>query len=424
MRGQTRYLLSILIWTISRPVPAQVAPEAATVTSVNLAELVDEALRQNPAIQAAQQALEAKRALILPARTLPDPLISFQTMGNLVPPSLQTGDPSSARTLSIEQEVPYPGKLVLQGKIAEMEAQAESWSYEQSRREVVAELKRAYYDLYLIHQSIETVQKDKALLEDLARIADARYRVGQGLQQDVLKAQVEVSRLIDRLAVLEQQKGVADAMLNRLLYRPADTPVGRPAPVQKATLRYSFTELSRLAEAAYAPLKTQEREIDRSQYAVQLARKQFRPDFAFGFTYFNRSAIPEMYGLMLSARVPLYYWRRQRPELASATASFLSAQKQRESVSSLLLLKLKDAYLKATTSDRLMELYLGGVIPQGTLSLESATAGYQVGRVDFLTLVDNLVTLLDYELRYHEALTEYQKALAELEALVGAEVTR
>ena len=421
MRRKTIEFVSILVWVISLPVLAQTSPEAV---AVSLNDLVEEALRQNPAIQAARQALEAKRALILPARTLPDPLISFQTMGNLVPPSLQTGDPSSGRTLSIEQEVPYPGKLGLQGKIAETEAQAESWNYEQTRREVVAELKLAYYDLYLIHQSIETVQKDKSLLEDVARIADARYRVGQGLQQDVLKAQVEVSRLIDRLTVLEQQKGVAEAMLNRLLYRPTDTPMARPAPFGKATLRYSFPELSRLAETAFAPLKMQEREIDRGQYAVQLARKQFRPDFAFGFTYFNRSALPEMYGLMVSARLPLYYWRRQRPELASATASLLGAQKQRESIGSLLILKLKDAYLKATTSERLMELYLGGVIPQATLSFESATAGYQVGRVDFLTLVDNLVTLLEYELRYHQALTEYQKALAELEALVGAEVTR
>jgi len=185
----------------------QVAPEAATVT---LDELVQEALEHNPAIQAARRAVDAKRAMILPAQTLPEPTIGFQTMGNLIPPTLQSGDPSSARTVSIEQEIPFPGKLGLKGKMATMEAEAELWNYEQTRRQVIADLKLAYYDLFLIHKSIEIVQKDKDLLQKFTQIAEAKYRVGQGIQQDVLKAQVEISKLIDRLTVLEQRRDIAE----------------------------------------------------------------------------------------------------------------------------------------------------------------------------------------------------------------------
>jgi outer membrane protein TolC len=391
---------------------------------VTLNELVNAAIERNPAIKAAQRAAEAKRALILPSVTLPDPTITFQTMGDLVPPTLMRGDPSSARTFGVEQELPFPGKLALKGKIAVTEAEAQWWNYEQTRREVIAELKQAYYDLCLIHKSVETVQKDKDLLQRFAQVAEEKYRVGQGIQQDVLKAHVEISKLADRLIVLEGRRGTAEASINNLLFRPFQTPVGKPEPIQKAELRYSSDELDQLAKTNFPMLKMQEREIARNQYAVQLANKEFYPDFSVGFTYFNREEMPEMYGLMLSARIPLYFWRKQRPEMEAARSSLVSAERQHDNIASSLHFKLKEAYLAATTSDRLIKLYSTGVIPQATFSLESAIASYQVGKVDFLTLIDNLVTLLEYELKYHESLTDFQRALARLEPLVGIELTR
>jgi outer membrane protein TolC len=270
---------------------------------------------------------------------------------------------------------------------------------------------------------LEIVHKDKELLRKFTQVADEKYRVGQGIQQDVLKAYVEISKLDDRLIVLEGRRGITESLINSLLYRPSQTPLGIPEPIQKAELRYSADELEQLAKTSFPMLKMQEREIARNQYAVELANKEFYPDFSLGFTYFNREDMPEMYGLMVSAKIPLYFWRKQRPELEAARLNLVGAEKQHDNTASSLHYKLVEAHISAVQAERLLQLYGSGVIPQATLSLESSIAGYQVGKIDFLTLIDNLVTLLEYELKYHESLTDFQKALAQLEPLVGVELT-
>jgi outer membrane protein, heavy metal efflux system len=390
--------------------------------TVTLSELVREAREHNPGIEASQHAADAKQALIVPARTLPDPMFGFQNMGDLIPPTLQEGDPSSARTFSLEQEVPFPGKLALKGKMAEMEAAGERWNHEEKQRAVVAEVKMAYYDYYYLTKALDTVQKDKGLLQNFAEIAQEKYRVGQGIQQDVLKAHVEISKLLERTTLLEQRRGSSVAQINGLLYRTPGTPLGKPEEVRKAAFPYSVEQLNEMAVSGFPTLKVQEREVDRNQYAVELSRKNYYPDFILGFTYFDRT-VPTMYGLMFNVKVPLYFWRKQENELKSAKSSLLSARKQYENALTTLYAKIKDGYLVADTSQRLVDLYRNNVIPQAKLALESAVAGYQVGKVDFLTLVDNLVTLLEYELKYYEVLTDFQKALARLEPYVGVELT-
>jgi cobalt-zinc-cadmium efflux system outer membrane protein len=360
--------------------------------------------------------------MIVPVRTLPDPTVGFQTMGDLIPPRLQEGDPSSARTFSLEQEVPFPGKLALKGKMAEMEAEGERWNHEQKVREVVADVKIAFYDYYLIAKSLETVDKDKILLQAFAEIAQEKYRVGQGIQQDVLKAHVEISKLIERTTILEQRRGSTEAQINSLLYRAPGTPLGKPEEVRKANFRTSVEQLNELAVSSFSVLKMQEREVERNRYGVELSRKNYFPDFTFGFTYYDRT-VPEMYGLMLNVKVPLYFWRKQENELKSAKSSLESAKKQHENALTTMYSKIRDGYLVASTSEKLVDLYQNNLIPQTRLALASAVAGYQVGKVDFLTLVDDLVTLLDYELKYYEVLTDFQKALARLEPYVGVELT-
>lgn len=389
---------------------------------VTLDELVKTALTNNSAIQGAKQAAEAKHARISPAETLPDPTISFQTMGDFL--TLQAADPSSGRAYTIEQELPFPGKLGLKGKVAAAEAEAEDWNYETTRRQVISDLKVAFYDLYLIVKSMESVERSRSLLLDLAGIAESKYRVGTGSQQDIIKAQVEVSKTADRLTVLEQRHGIAEAKIRSLIYDRTGTPLDKPARFEKASLHHSREELERLALENSSKLKTQEKEIDRNLYAVQLAKKEYYPDFAVSASYVERDAMKDMSGVMVKAKIPLYFWRNQRQELKGSELSLAGAQKVRDNVVSTLSYEVGNGYILATTSQRLVELYGSTLLPQARLSVESALASYQVGSVDFLSVIDTALTLLEYEIKYYEALTDFQKALAQLEPIVGIELTR
>ncbi len=159
--------------------------------------------------------------------------------------------------------------------------------------------------------------------------------------------------------------------------------------------------------------------MDGAQYGIQLAKKEFYPDFSVGFTYVNRPAMPEMYGVTVGIKLPIYKSQKQQPALTEAAASFEAEKRTLENMVTVLMFKIRDKYLAQNAAARLMKLYSTTIVPQSSASMESAIAGYQVGKVDFLTLLDNLVTLLNYELSYYEQLTNEEKAVAALEPLVG-----
>lgn len=391
----------------------------STVGALRLQDLIEQTLENNPEIKSMQRRFDMMRARVPQAKALDQPVLSVGYMGNIAPFYVQRDDPSSGRSISITQDLPFPGKRALKGKVASSEADAEWWLFEQTRRNVVAEVKDAYFDLYYISKALGVVTKTKTLLEQFIKIAEARYAVGKGIQQDVLKAQVEFSKLLEQQTMLEQRKQIAEARLNSLLYRESDSPLAVPEELKPRAFDFSLAQLNEAAIANYPDLKAQRRKIEGAQYAIQLAKKEFYPDFSVGFTYTNRPAMPEMYGLSVGVKLPIYSAQKQRPALTEATASFEAEKRTLENMATVLMFKIRDKYLAQNTAQRLMKLYSTTIVPQSSLSLESAIAGYQVGKVDFLTLLDNVVTLLNYELSYYEQLSNEEKAVAALEPLVG-----
>lgn len=414
--------------TISAKVSAQTPNEATTSGSnssvLNLNEAVGIALTKNPAIQSASHTVSAERAKIPQASALPDPTFGVGWMGNIRPFSVQTGDPSSYRSVSAMQTLPFPGKRSLRGQIAGKEADASQWDLESVRRRVVADVKAAYYDYWYYDKAIRTTQENRDLLSKLSEIAEARYRVGKGMQADVLRSQVEISMLLQKLTTLQQQRATAQARLNALLARDPDAALPPAADVSgPSTLSYSLEALYKLARENDPEYQRTQKMIERNQLAMNLAQKDYLPDLSVGYMYQQRPAMPDMHGFTFTVNIPVFYKSKQREEVREAKEEELSASSARDNRRNELYFDLKQNYLAAKASENLLKLFSQGVVPQSSLALESSMSAYQVGNVDFLTLIGNFTTLLSYQTDYYRELANYQTSLARMEALTGADLT-
>jgi outer membrane protein TolC len=389
----------------------------------DLDELIREALQRNPGVQSALRQVEALRRRVPQAKTLPDPTASVGWAGNITPFSVQHLDPSSNRAIAVSQMLPYSGKLKLQ-EIVDREAAAAQWDYEAARRKLVADVKSAYYDYFAASKAVEITEKNKDLLQKLSSIAEARYRVGKGVQQDVLRSQVEISLIAQRLTVLEQQQKTALVRLNTLLFRDPDAPLGPPASFEPAKLEHSLDELYTLARENDTGLQRDQRMIERNQYAIDLAQKNYRPDFTVAYMYQQRPDLMDMHGFTVTANIPIFYRTKQREAVREQTEQLASAQQAKENQQTELFFAVKQQYLLAKSSEQLLKLYSQAVVPQSSLTLESSMASYQVGAVDFLTILTNFTVVLDYQVSYYRELANYQMSLASLEPLVGVELTK
>jgi outer membrane protein TolC len=391
---------------------------------VSLDDLIDVALAQNPAIKSAAEKYQAQQVRVPQARSLPDPTFSGGWMGNIRPFSVQQGDPSSYRGLTVAEEFPYPGKLKLRGQMADRDAEAAWWDYEQARRQVASDVKVAYYEYFYFTKAIEITEKDKDLLRKLASIAQELYRVGKGMQQDVFRAQVQVSRIDQKLIVFRQQEDTARARLNTLLYRDPELPLPPAAPFTPAEFHASLEELYALAHQNDPGLERGRRMIEENRYAVSLARKAYDPDFSVAYTYLQRPLLPDMHGVMVGINIPIFFRAKQREGVMEAAHGLSGAQRDLETRMTMVNFEIKQEFLAATASRDLSNLYSKAIVPQSSLALESSMSAYEVGKVDFLSMLTNFVDVLDFEVSYYEEMSKFESALARLEPLVGTELTK
>lgn len=420
-----RISLGVLaICLAAAPLRAQNPPSRSPqegVSPLKLTDLVNQALERNPQVLAARRAVEAKRARVPQAGAWADPQVTVNYGGNLLPPfTVMRADPSSARQLMVEQMIPYPGKTRLRTEVAAREVSAESLNYEATWRRAVEEVKETFFELFFTDRSLETVNKDKPLLEKFEKVTEIRYAAGKASQQDILQAQLQLTRLAERETMLHQQRDTLAARLNSQRDIPLGTPVGAPeAPPADASLTYSLDDLEKAAQANYPLLKRQQAMIEEGRLSVALAEKERRPDFSVGYTYMQRDALPDMYGITFSTSLPVFHRKKQDMAVAEAAANLAASKHSEENELTVLRYRVQQQFLAVRTANELMQLYSHGIVPQSTLALESALAGYENGTVDFLTVISSFTSVLDYELNYYEQLSNRQKALAALEELTA-----
>ena len=384
-----------------------------------------EVLRSNPDVVAAQKSYEASRQRPTQASSLPDPMISlgYVSVGNPLPGAGLGSQVLSNIGLMYSQELPYPGKLKLRGEIASKEAEATFQQYQAVQLAVISRLKQAYYRLQYAYAASDLLIRDRELLNKLVNVTQNRYAVGKAAQQDVLKAQTQVSILETRLVKLEQQRLSSEADIDSVLNRRPGSPVGRPEGLNPKELSVTLEELYAAARQNSPMLRRDQKMIERSELSVNSARKEYYPDVTLTGGYFNQGSMAPMYQFQANFKVPVYFWRKQRAGVEEQVSMLSQARQTYESTDQSLHFRIKDDYTMAQASSKLMKLYAQTVVPQGNMALESSFSTYETGTVDFLSVLTNFTTVLDYEMNYYDEALSFALALSRLEEMTGQPLT-
>ncbi len=391
-----------------------------------LSSLVDEALRNNREILAAQKKYEAARQRPSQASALPDPTLSLGYTSNGGPwPVAGLGSAATSNAgVMISQEMPYPGKRKLRGEIAQKEADADFQEYLSVRLNVVARLKQAYHELHHATVGIELTTRDQDLLQQIIKISEARYAAGKAAQQDILKAQTQFSVFEAQLLRYRQERTTKEIEINALLNRPQGSRIEVPVDIPAGEIPATLDEMLAHARTG-APALAREREnVQRAELAVNLARKDLRPDYTVSGGYFNQGGMPPMWQFRVDFKLPAYFRRKQDAAITERVFSLSEARRDYEAADNSVQAQIREQYSIAETARKLVDLYGKSAIPQAQLTLESSRAGYVSGGLDFLPVFSNFMNVVEYELMYHEQEMQFHIALAKLEELTGMELEK
>jgi len=423
LRALYFFFFSLLVLSI--PIPASSQPLK---TRLNLDQLVEEALGNNPEILAAKKRGEVFREKVPQASALEDPMLGFGIVNLPTNFSFREED-MTMKEISISQKFPFPGKRHLMREMAEKEAEAVSTEIEDKTTRIIKEVKTVYFEISHVYRAREVTQRNKQIFETLAKIAETRYATGEGIQQDLLKAHVEISRMADELIMLDQKRVALEAKLHSLLNRTGGVSTGEPEELILRRFPLTIEELQKTALDSNPTLKAMKTMIEAKEKAHGLAKLDYYPDFTFKFAYGQRDNGPEMNRRdmltgMVEMNIPLFFESKQRHKVAETLADIQTLQAQYRAMKNEVFYMIASMASMLQRTERQLELYKTGIIPQASMQIKSALSAYTVNKIDFMSLLDSQMTLYRYELEYHETLTEYERNLASLEAAVGKRVLR
>ena len=395
---------------------------------VNLDFFVKEALQNNPDYLSAKDRLHSAQSQIPQAGALPDPNLGFAVMNLPINSFEFNQEPMTGKKVSLMQMFPFPGKLGLKEDIAVSQAKVIEFQVEELKNNLIKNVKLTYYNLFFVEKSLDIVEKNKVLLKQFISVAETKYSVGKGLQQDVLKAQVEFSKLNDKLISLNQKQKQLVFQLNKFLHTDIKTPVPKLPELNNTELNFSLENLQELG-LDYPPLlKSWIALTEKATSVTKLAKKGYLPDFRLGVAYTQRADLlsgKKMYDFFsaeVKMSLPLYFYKKQSKKVEETQQLISSVEEKYQAVKNEVFFQIENNLTELKKNEQLVDLYKTGIIPQASQSLNSAMSGYQVDKVDFLTLINNQMTLFIYEMEYFRVLTDYEKSIAQLETAVGKEL--
>lgn len=404
---------------------ALVAPQdTARVPQLELAQLYQEARTSNARVQAAHALADAVQARVPSAKLPPDPDVQLGFM-NYTLPGLAPMDAIGMTQLQVMQMIPTGGKLRWSGRAATAQAAAATERARDVEWEVRNEVAMAFYDLYATHQSLDVSRQTLRLLRDIRSIAEGMYRVGEGRQADVLRAQVEIARMVEDTIRMTAMRSAMAARLNALLSRAADTDVGTPA---LPLFPDSVSTLGALLQASTdgrPMLQAAVRDVESANAQVNLVRREIWPDLTVGVQYGQRGGAmgtERMGSLMIGASLPVFARSRQLRMRDEAAAMRRMAEAELAAMRATTRGSVAEAYANLVRARNLSELYRTTILPQAEATVASALAAYRVGAVDFMTLLDDRMTVNTYRQELFVLEAAQGKAWAELEMLLGRQL--
>jgi len=409
--------------------PQQRIEETQTLASaLTVSAAVEVAIADNPSLAAMRARAEAMAAIPSQVGTLPDPSLSFNAL-NLPVDTFSLGQEGMTQMqIGLAQAFPFPGKLGLREDAAGYEAQAAGSEVDETRLWLIRSVKSSWWQLFYLDKALEIVRSNQVLLRQFVEIAQTKYKVGQGLQQDVLLAQLELSKLLDQEVRLTGARRNEEARLNALLNWPTS---------QTLTLAHTHdyklpqlreeAALHKQAETIRPLLIAQQSRIHAARSRVDLAKKDYYPDFNLGAAYGFRSgnnpdggARPDMASVRFTMSLPIYTGSKQDKAMDQRNSELMQQNYRLQDTLEQVREEISRAMADYRRTGDQVVLFKDGIIPQARQTVDSMLAGYQVNKVDFLNLVRAQITLYNYETQYWLSFSAAQQALAALEAVVGS----
>lgn len=390
---------------------------------LSLKDVISQALKNNPEIQAARHRLDSVKAKAGQASYLEDPEVNLEAWGVPLNHPLKVRS-SNPVILGLRQKFPFFGKLGLKGEIASQEVKIVEEELRAKEQEIVTKAKGAYAELFMAQKNIEIYKELLELIRQTSKTTETLYQVGRAPQQDVFKALLEQTDLLNKLNWAEKELITSQAKLNTLMSRAPTVPIGQLIELNSAAFSIQSSELEKLALEERPELRALKAGIHRSEKAIELAqRNQKFPDFMVGLEYW---VAPDerprhMYTPMLTLTIPFSPWTKGRHdyEIEEALAERRMAQSELNAMKNMALFEVRDMSAKVEAARRSVSIYRDGLLPQSEQSFKAAIAAYQTGQVNFITLLDAQRAIRDIRLGYYKALVDYEQSLADLERAVG-----
>ena len=398
---------------------------------ITINDAVSLAVQNNPSLAKMKARYRALREVPPQAGSLPDPTLMFGVMNLPTDTFNIKQEAMTQKQVGVSQAFPFPGKLSLKQEASEYEAIAASHSVEEVRQQIISHVKQSWWQIFFLDRALEVINKNQELMRQLLDVARKKYEVGKGLQQDVLLAQLELSRMLDQEIELKSMRSHQNIKLNVLMDIFPNKKVLLPKSMpEMGKKKWVEAELYQRAENA-RPMLLEKRDLQKAAKSkLQLSKQGYYPDFKVGVTYGNRRGVnppprggdrADFLSVMLNATVPLYANTKQSREISQRVEEL---EKSRYEVIDQLGKVRSEVSMALTDLKQSNEQYLlfkTGIIPQAQQTVSSMLSAYQVNKVDFLNLVRSQITLFNYELQYWKSFTSLQQAMARLNAAVGEE---